>query len=172
MSEQHLVHDWFDSGPRLLTSVADAATSACRPRRGFTGRRAPSRVLGWSTVSATRLFRSTMTTRALCVAISWGVAWTKPMTITRWPTCVSRAAAPFTPTWPLPRLAGDDVGREAVAVLAVGDDDRLVGQQAAGTQEEVGVDGDAAVVVHVRERHDRLVDLRFQKLGKHRRGRL
>src|SRR3712207_7672596 len=38
-------------------------------------------------------------------------------------------------------LADDDVGGEAVAVLAVGHDHRLVGQQAAGAQ-QVGVDGE------------------------------
>ena len=59
--------------------------------------------------------------------------------------------------------AGDDVGFKAVAVFAVGDEDLFVGEQAGGA-EEVGIDGDGAVVVQVGLRDNRVVNLRFQQL--------
>jgi len=42
---------------------------------------------------------------------------------------VSLAAAPLTPITPLPGLPGKDIRLKPVAVLAVGDEDGLIGQQ-------------------------------------------
>ena len=58
---------------------------------------------------------------------------------------------------------GDDVGFEAVAIFAIGDKDLFVGKQAGGT-EEVGIDGDGAVVVQVGLGDDGLVDLGLEQL--------
>ena len=66
-------------------------------------------------------------------------------------------------------FTGDDVGFEAVAGFAIGDDDGLVGSEACGL-EEVGVDGDAAVVVDVGEGDGGAVDLGFEELGEHGHG--
>ena len=60
--------------------------------------------------------------------------------------------------------AGEDVSFEAVAVFAIGDEDLLVGEQAGGA-EEVGIDGDGAVVVEVGLGDDGLVDLGFEQGG-------
>ena len=83
------------------------------------------------------------------------------------PTSVRRAAAPVDADRPLAAGAGDDVGLEPVAVVAVGHDDGLVHADAAVGQEQ-RVDRDAPRILHVGERDGRPVDLGVQELGEHR----
>jgi len=62
--------------------------------------------------------------------------------------------------------AGDDVGFEAVAIVAIGDENGFIGEQAGGA-EEVGIDGDRAVVVHVGLSDSGAMDFGFEKSEKH-----
>src|SRR6185312_5516497 len=63
-------------------------------------------------------------------------------------------------------FARNDVRFKAAAVLCIGDEDRLVGKQAAGAQ-QVGIDGNAPVIVHIGVSHGDVVEFGFQKLGQH-----
>src|SRR5688500_2288650 len=63
-------------------------------------------------------------------------------------------------------LAGDDVGFEAVSVVAVGDEDGFVGEEAGGFQ-QVAVDRDAPVVIDVGVSDGGPVEFCLEEFGQH-----
>ena len=73
---------------------------------------------------------------------------------------------PIDPNHTAAGLTGNDVGFKAIAVVAIGDDDRFIGKQPADFQ-QIGIDGNAAVVIHISEGDDGAMDFRFQKFREH-----
>ena len=59
-------------------------------------------------------------------------------------------------------LAWNDVGVESVAIITIGDGDSFIGIEA-GSPQQITIDGDAAVIVHVGKCDSGAVELGFEQ---------